>query len=193
MKSVSSLTDKELVMKLRDHEEDGMIILYKTYWKELYVAAFSVLRDKEDCEDIIQDLFIKIWNKRKELEITSSLRNYLLAAVRYEVYRKVRGSRKYESLLTEIIDTVVDHSLCNELEYKELQSRIANVIDTLPTKCREVYQLSRHEQLSHQEISTRLSISTKTVRNHLTKALHYLRLSMDQILLLVLYFIIRHF
>jgi RNA polymerase sigma-70 factor (ECF subfamily) len=173
-------------MKLKAHDEQAMIILYKSYWKELYISAFKVLKDKETCEDIIQELFITIWNKREELAITSSLRNYLLASVRYEVYRKIRGSKKYGSIMADLIETVADHSLYDVLEYKELQGRIANVIDSLPTKCREVYHLSRNEHLSHKEISARLSISTKTVRNHLTKALHFLRISMDQILLFLL-------
>ncbi len=188
MKPEGHYVDIELVMKLKNHDEEAMILLYKNYWKDLYITAFKVLKDKEDCEDIIQDLFIRIWNKREETDIKTSLKSYLLAAVRYEVYRKVRESRKYESIMDDIIEMVSDQSLSDMLEYKELQSRISRVIDTLPTKCREVYHLSRNELLSHKEISSRLSISTKTVRNHLTKALHYLRISMDQILLVLLLF-----
>src|SRR5690606_30622305 len=72
------------------------------------------------------------------------------------------------------------------LEYKELISQITSIVETLPDKCKEVYKLSREEQLSHKEIADRLSISTKTVENHLTKALRVLRTSLGQFFALVL-------
>jgi len=164
-------------------DEDAIVFLYKSYWKDLYIAAFRVLKDREACEDIIQDLFTRIWNKRNEIDIRSSFQNYLLVAVRYEVYRKVRESKKYESIMNGIIETIADQGAYDMLEYKELQGQIYNVIDGLPKKCKEVYRLSRIEYLSHKEISARLSISPKTVRNHLTKALHSLRISMNPLLL----------
>jgi len=182
-----NFTDSELIRKLKDNQEDAMIILYKSYWKVLYISAFKILQDKHACEDIIQELFIKIWNKRAELEIRSSIQSYLLAAVRYEVFRKIRESKNYEPIINDIIETVSDRSAYDILEYKELQARISGVIDTLPAKCKQVYMLSRIELLSHKEISSQLSISTKTVRNHLTKALEQLRISMNQVLLFLIF------
>lgn len=188
MKPQSNYDDTELIKKLKENGEESMIFLYKKYWKILYISAFKILKDKDICEDIIQELFIKIWNKREELNITSSLQNYLLAAVRYEVYRKLRKLKTYEPIIDDITEMVSDLSLSNKLEFKEMQSQISSVIDTLPARCKEVYNLSRNELLSHKGISNRLSISTNTVRNQLAKALHHLRINMDQILpVLILY------
>jgi len=180
-------TDAELIEKLKNNQEDAMIILYKTYWKVLYISAFKILQDKQACEDIVQELFIKMWNKRAEINIRSSIHHYLLAAVRYEVFRKIRESKNYEPIMNNILETISDLSVYDQLEYKELQAQISNVIDTLPAKCRQVYILSRNELLSHKEISSQLSISTKTVRNHITKALEHLRVSMNQILLFLIF------
>ncbi|MGZ3871635.1 MAG: RNA polymerase sigma factor [Mucilaginibacter sp.] len=189
MKFEEGYNDAELVRKLKNNDEDAMIILYRNYWKTLYISAFKVLKDKEACEDIIQELFINVWNKRQEINIRTSLQQYFLACVRYEVLRKVRESKKYEPIVDELIETASDLSLYESLEYKELQNRLSVAIDMLPTKCREVYQLSRNEYLSHKEISNRLSISTKTVRNHMTKALHHLRISIQQVHMFLLVFI----
>ncbi|MDP9079880.1 MAG: RNA polymerase sigma-70 factor [Bacteroidota bacterium] len=181
--------DAELVRKLKNNDEDAMIILYQNYWRGLYISAFKILKDKEACEDIIQDLFIKIWNNRDSLNITSSVQGYLSASVRYEVYRKIREVKKHEPIINDIMEIVADLSVSDLLEYKELQTQISQVIDTLPEKCKEVYHLSRNELLSHKEISERLSISTNTVRNHLTRALHQLRVSLTQMVLIILSFI----
>jgi len=188
MKLENNHADIELIMKLKNHDQDAMIILYRSYWKSLYISAFKILKDKETCEDIVQELFIKIWNNREQLTIKSSVQAYLSAAVRYEVYRKVRESKKFEPIMDEIIETVSDLSLYDHVEYKELQNQISLVIDTLPTKCKEVYNLSRNELLTHKEISEKLTISTKTVRNHLTRALHQLRVGMNLLFMFLITF-----
>lgn len=179
MKYTSELSDHELVMKLKNHDDAAMVLLYKTYWKILFSTAYKILQDKQACEDIIQDLFINIWNKRGEIEFRNSVHSYLLAAVRYEVFRVVKESKKFEPIIDQMVDNFSDNVYYDMIEYKELEQQINAAISNLPPKCRDVYMLSRNEKLSHKEISSQLFISTKTVRNHLTKALHHLRLHVE--------------
>jgi len=186
MKPENNQADTELVVKLKNHDEDAMIMIYRIYWKGLYSSAYKILRDKETCEDIVQELFIKIWNNREQLDIRSSLQAYLSVAVRHEVYHRIRVSKQFEPIMDEIMETMADLSCYDRMEYRELQNRISSVIDTLPEKCREVYNLSRNDLMTHKEISEKLSISTKTVRNHITRALHQLRINMDHVLLLLI-------
>ena len=186
MKSENNHSDEELILKLKNHDDRAMINLYKNYSKGLYLSAFKILRDKEVCEDIVQELFIRIWNSRDNLNITSSIQNYLSASVRYEVYRKLRHLKKYETITSDMIDIVSDMSSSDIIEFKELQGQISYAIDKLPEKCREVYNLSRNELLSHKEISDRLSISTNTVRNHLARALQQLRVGLTHLLFILL-------
>ena len=186
MKAGDSNFDAEIIRGLQNGDGKAMEMLYRSHWKALYLSAYNILKDKEACEDVIQELFIRIWNGRKELNITSSLRAYLSAATRYEVYRKIREAKRYEPILEEMVSNIAGYTEYDPLEFKELQSQISTVIDTLSPKCKNVYILSRNEQLSHKEIAGKLNISTKTVRNHLTHALHHLRDGINEAILLLL-------
>ena len=186
MKAGESNFDAEIIRNLKNGDEGAIGMLYKLHWKALYISAYNILKDKEACEDIIQELFIRIWNGRNDLIITSSLKAYLAAATRYEVYRRLRENRRYEPIVDEIVNALSGHTNYDDLEFKELQSQINSVVDTLSPKCRNVYILSRNEQLSHKEIAGKLNISTKTVRNHLTHALHHLKEGINHAVVLLL-------
>lgn len=191
MKVENGHFDSEIIQNLKIGDDNAMIMLYKLHWKSLYVSAYNILKDKEASEDIVQELFIKIWNKRAQLNITGSIHHYLLAATRYEVYRKIRESKRYEPIVDEMINQINSTADCNSLEYKELEVKVSSIIETLSPKCKAVYILSRNEQLSHKEIAGKLDISTKTVRNHLTRALHQLRISLHQLILFLFIIICR--
>lgn len=174
--------DNELISLLKDNKESALTAIYRVYWEELFISAFNVLKDRQACEDIIQEIFIKLWTRRKDLEIAVSLKSYLHASVRYEVFRQIKKGTVREDIFDCFYERILYPSVSVDLEYKELVTRIASIVETLPVKCREVYKLSREEQLSHKEISSRLNISTKTVENHLTKALRILKMSLGEIL-----------
>lgn len=181
-------SDQELLLLLRKGNESALTIIYSRYWQPLFISAYNFLKDKEACEDIIQEIFINIWNKRESIEYTVSLKAYLYASVRYEVYRQVKAGNVRANIfenITENMLTSTDHHI---LEHKELLSKINSIVAQLPEKCREVYHLSRVEQLSHKEIALKLNISTKTVENHLTKALRVLRTSLGDVLTIEILF-----
>lgn len=178
------LSDIQLIDRLKDGDETAISAIYKKYWHLLYVSAYNVLKDRQACEDIIQELFIKLWKNRDSIQINVSLKAYLYASIRYEVYRQIRTGMVRSDVFDDLPDrlqTPADHE---NIEYKELIAQVSSVVHTLPQKCREVYQLSREECLSHKQIALRLNISTKTVENHLTKALRQLRTSLGSFFLL---------
>lgn len=173
-------SDKILIKRLSEDNESALTAIYNMYWKLLYTAAFKVLRNKELSEDIVQNVFISLWNNREKLEIKVSLKSYLYASTRYQVFAKIRKNehKLHYELLDNIDNRLKKTSPETELMYKELVEQINTVVDSLPKKCRIVYRLSREKHLSHKEISQKLNISTKTVENHITKALNTLRLSL---------------
>lgn len=174
----TSCSDLELIKQLHLGSEAALASMFHKYWQPLFVAAFNVLKDKDACEDIIQEIFVTIWDRHEELEIRSSLKAYLFSSMRYEVYRQIKAGNVREDIFDQIYLRLQAPIPDDNIEYKELLAKVNAIVDALPVRCREVYQLSREEQLSHKEIAERLQISPKTVENHITKALHHLRISL---------------
>lgn len=188
----SLLNDIQLIDRLKQDDEVALSRIYEKYWQPLYLAAYHVIKDKQICEDIIQELFIKLWNKRQSIEITVSLKAYLYASIRYEVYRQIHTGNVRGDIYDNLIERLHTPACDDTIEYKELIDRVSIIVDKLPQKCREVYKLSREENLSHKQIASMLNISAKTVENHLTKALRLLRTSLStEIIMLILHHIIR--
>lgn len=180
---------KILIKRLRKDDESALTIIYNTYWKLLYASAFNILKNKELSEDVVQDVFISLWNNRKQLEIKVSLKSYLHASTRYQVFAVIRKNKSIShiELLDDVDNRLKKTSPETKLMFKELVEQIDHIIGLLPDKCSKVYKLSREEQLSHKEISQKLNISTKTVENHITKALKTLRNSLGYIKSIILF------
>lgn len=178
MREITKFEDIELMNRLRSGDDMALKLIYDKYWNQLFISAFNMLEDQQACEDVIQDIFINLWNKREQIEIRVSLKAYLFASTRYEVYRLVRQGTVRESIFDQVHERLETPSEYGNIEYKELLSQINSIVDNLSTKCKVVYKLSREEQLSHKEIADQLDISTKTVENHLNKALRQLRTSL---------------
>lgn len=172
--------DVILIDRLRNGDESALTELYNTFWQSLFMSSYNVLKDKELCEDMIQDIFMNIWNNREKLEIHISLKGYMYACARYQVFNQFKKNKdKIHVEFFDDLDKRFQHSTPEtELMHEELVQQLNAIVDNLPLKCQQVYKLSREEQLSHKEIAERLDISTKTVENHITKALHVIRLSM---------------
>jgi RNA polymerase sigma-70 factor (family 1) len=172
--------DEILIGRLRNGDESALTELYNKFWQSLFMSAYNVLKDKELCEDIIQDIFMNIWNNREKLEIHISLKGYMYACARYQVFNQFKKNKdKIHVEFFDDLDKRFQHSTPEtQLMHEELVQQINTIVESLPLKCQLVYKLSREEQLSHKEIAERLDISTKTVENHITKALQVIRLSM---------------
>jgi RNA polymerase sigma-70 factor (ECF subfamily) len=184
---VPIVNDKVLLDRLTKGDENALNEIYLIYWQDLFLSAYNVLRDKAACEDIVQDLFLQLWQKREVLQITASLRAYLFTAVRYNVFRQIRTG-KVRSELFEYIEERMDVTAADHLlEEREMNLQVARAVAALPEKCREVYKLSREEELSHKEIATKLNISTKTVENQITIALKRVRSSLNTFVIVLFY------
>lgn len=172
--------DQVLIERLRGGDESALTELYNKFWQSLFMSSYNVLKDKELCEDIIQDIFMNIWNNREKLEIHISLKGYMYACARYQVFNQFKKNKdKIHVEFFDDLDKRFQHSTPEtQLMHDELVQQINSIVESLPLKCQLVYKLSREEQLSHKEIAERLDISTKTVENHITKALQVIRLSM---------------
>lgn len=167
-----------LLLQLKRGDENALDVIYRTYWEGLFFYSYHLLKDKHACEDVIQDLFVRLWENREQLDVRLSLKAYLYASCRYALYKLIRKEQVREDIFDAIYERLHTETAYGSLEHKELVQQINAIVNGLPPKCREVYELSRKENLSHKEIGERLGISVKTVENHINRALKELKQSL---------------
>ncbi|WP_282134517.1 RNA polymerase sigma factor [Seonamhaeicola maritimus] len=145
--------------------------VYSEYYEKLCVYLLSYTSDKEKVEDTVQDVFIKLWNKRKELTIRSSLKNYLYRAAYNMLMDKYRKQKRRDELLSSYYHTAVMRAIETDPSIKaEKIKKIKECIDLLPNKCKQVFMESKVTGLKRLEVAEKLNLSIKTVEGHITRA-----------------------
>jgi len=185
MYNYNILNDKELINLMQVNDEFAFTEVYNRYWKKLFTIAANKLRDLDEAEEVVQDIFVSLWKRRATLDITDTLSGYLAVSVKYRVIKllhKQNNQQKYVDYSESALVTY-DDSTQQWIEFEELKNQLALFVADLPEKCRLVYQLSRESGLSHKQIASELGIAEKTVEAHLAKAVKTLRTRLSQILL----------
>ncbi len=180
-------TDKELIQLMRQDNELAFTELYRRYWERLFLYAYKIFEDTTTCEDIIQEVFIKLWNQRATVDIRN-VEGYLFKAVKYQVSNAIRNLKWTVDHELALATTAEQHGATVSLELSELTEQIDQSIERLPDRCREVFLLSRKQELSNQEIAIRLGISVRTVETHIHHALRLLRQNLTEIAMSFLLF-----
>ncbi|SDF80001.1 RNA polymerase sigma-70 factor, ECF subfamily [Mucilaginibacter pineti] len=190
MAKYSDLSDQELIDLLNKDDEAAYEEIYNRYWPILYQSAYNILRDKSGCMDVLQEVFVWLWEHREHLQIINP-KGYLLSAVKYKVANYIRKGKVRRALFTELEVTDLNELpfYDDSLEVRELKQIIAQFTSELPDKARQVFYLSRTEHLSNKEIAERLGISEKTVENQMTTNLKKLRLKMGRLSAWIIFFI----
>lgn len=177
MIDLRTASDKELVVLLKDRDHAAFTEIYNRYSVPVLYQISQMLRDRESARDLLQDLFIALWNRPEHLHVEANLRAYLYVAARNRVFDLIEKGKVRSDYLIAVARYATEVSLetLNELDERELSKIIQREIDALPPKMKEVFELSRKENLSHLEIAKKLGISDKTVKKQINKALHVLR------------------
>jgi len=174
------LTDPELVSLLKEGDKEAYAEIYNRFKGVLYIHAFRLLQDKEEAKDVVHEIFSRLWTKREQLNFTIGLSAYLYASVRNLIFDQIARKKvesEYLSSLQAFIkedDYITDHLI----REKELVAMIDREIAELPTKMREVFELSRKANLTHRQIAEQLDISEKTVKKQVNNALKTLRVKL---------------
>ena len=170
------LKDEKILTMFQINPKEALGILFDKYFEYLSKETYFVLRNKGETEDVIQDLFVDLWQKPNLLlNINSSLKYYLKRAAINRSINIIKKRIHIDDFIDDVNGLEGNVKQPNLLEVDELANRIHSTIDLLPPKCRMIFVLSRFENKSYKEISTDLGISIKTVENQISKALKILR------------------
>ncbi|MEO6304779.1 MAG: RNA polymerase sigma-70 factor [Bacteroidia bacterium] len=168
--------------------------VFKTYYQSLCNYACSIIKDTDESEEVVQNIFYNIWNKREQLEISGPIRSYLYRAVHNDCLNKLKHA-KVKTMYAEDYKKSADGSFDDAskvLQAKELGAQINAAIESLPEQCGKVFKLSRFENLKYAEIAEQLNISVKTVEVHMGKALKILREKLKEHLPVLIWLLFIH-
>lgn len=169
-----NLSEQQLLKNLSRRKESSLKELYNRYWETLYLQAWRILQDEKASEDVVQEVFIDLWEKRKFNDI-QNLSGYLYQAVKNRTLMALRKNRITEEHLNAFKKIRPVQTVDHTLQIKELRREITHHLEHLPPRCREVFYKSRFEHLKNDEIAEQLNISKRTVETHISHALRYLR------------------
>lgn len=172
-------SDNELFLELKSDNELAFEQLFYKYYASLCLFTFQFSHDREIAEEIVQEIFVKIWAKRKTLQIKTSVKHYLLSSVRNQSFNRIQHEKVEKHYARQVRLEMPDES-DSDLCFQEvgLSLKIEKSIELLPEKRREIFRLSREEGLKYHEIAERLHLSVKTVETQMGLALKQLRESL---------------
>ena len=179
MSFYSSASDLELWEKIVRSDEAAFRELFNRYYSYLLTVAFRFVPDQDRVRDFVQEAFLELWNRRTLLQLTSSPKSYLRKITVNRCLNFLKANKRLDRLddtAKNVLQDGQDQHLL--LEQQEENARLHAAIQQLPDRCREIFLLSRFEELSHKEIATKLNISTKTIENQITRAMKLLRKSL---------------
>jgi len=171
------IRDSEIVRRIREGDTGQFESLFRSSYVSLVRYAKTLLRDHDTAEEIVQDLFFRLWKDKEKLQIESSLNGYLFRAVHNSCLHHIDHKRVIEKYAREaaLNEQENNENPADILNYSELQARIARIIERLPEKCGRIFCMNRFEGLKYSEIADKLSISVKTVEANMGRALKEFR------------------
>lgn len=178
MDNLSDVADEKVLLeRLKAGDYAAYCTIYEQHWKRLYLASQKVMNNPAASEDVVQEVFVDIWQRRKSLQI-EHLGAFLYGAVKNQVIKQIRKARltvDHEQVWEQILSTQGTEQM---VELHETQAQIEEAINNLPAQRRQIFRLSRFEKLSNQEIADQLGLSRRTVETQVSLALRQLRKSM---------------
>jgi len=185
------LSEQEIIGAIREGNERIFEETFRKYYQSLCNYANSILKEMDEAEEVVQNLFLSIWEKRSDLEISISLKSYLYRAVHNHCLNRIKHLKvreEYQQYAVNFYDASYE-SVSQTVMKNELETKIEEAIKKLPEQCRLIFRMSRFEELKYHEIAEQLELSPKTVENQIGKALKILRVELAEYLPLLLFFL----
>ena len=159
-------------------------LLFKNEFKGLCHFAVQYVKDLDTAKEIVQDVFLGLWQKKETIDLSKPVKSYLSSSVRNRCLNYLRDHKKFAAGFVDIEETIIGlpEQQPDKLVEAEISRKIETVLNKLPEKCREIFILSRYERLKYHEIADRLAISIKTVETQMSKALQHMRTGLEEFL-----------
>ncbi|WP_211999669.1 RNA polymerase sigma-70 factor [Chitinophaga sp. HK235] len=172
---ITQLSEAALVREIHAKNRQAFTFIYERHFQELAMAAFRYVKDAGIAQELVQEVFIRIWEQPSLLDENGALRAYLYKAVINHAINYLKREKNIARHHSLIAESLTDSYLHNLQEEQELKLRIYQEIEKLPKQCAKVFKMSRFDGLKYREIAEQLQISEKTVENHIINALRILR------------------
>lgn len=180
MQDLSTYSDQQLLHMLGTGDHSAFETLYRRYSPMMYKAAFAVLNNRQASSDLVQEIFIWLWEKRMSLSI-ETIQPYLRTAVKFKVANLIRSGKIRDSFFEELArrNTGTTNDAADLVEVKHLKMVIQQAIDSLPPQSRKIFLLKREQQYTNKEIAAQLGITVKAVEKQMTISLRMIRKAME--------------
>lgn len=181
-------TDADLISFLNERDRDAFAEIYDRYNGLLYTFTYKRLQNREEAKDLIHELFLKLWEDHRSIDIKVNISAYLYGALRNNMLKQIAKSKvadRYIESFQHYIDLVPNNNTDHLIRHNELQAFIANEIANLAPRTRQVFELSRTANLSRKEIADELGISEETVKSHMKTALKTLKARLGPLFILL--------
>lgn len=178
MINYSILTDSELINLLKSNDESAFTEIYNRYWRPIFNSAYAIIQDEDNAKDIVQNVFISLW-QRREVSNIQSLKPYLKQAARFLVLKTIRSNQTDSRFFDRVKEITSEILNDDPLIFKEQQKLIQSLLNSLPENCRETFRLSRDEGYTYKQIASQLNISEKAVEKRMSKSFKYIRTGLN--------------
>ena len=173
-------TEKQYLEGIRNGDGTTFQVIFNAYYPVLTVFARKFLDDHDLAEEVVQDMFVQLYEKRDSIRIQTSLKSYLYQSVRNGCLNRIKQDKIHRKHHEEILKSSgEDAGWTDHMVEAELEQKIYRIISGLPPRCKEIFLMSRQDDLTNREISEKLNISVRTVENQITRALKALREAID--------------
>lgn len=186
------ISDQDLMLRIKKEEKGAFRELFERYTPRIYKFALSYLKNKNDAEELVQIVFLKIWKKRNSIDTSQNIKAYIFTITVNSIYDFIRRKKIEYSFQNRCrqIQSNTENSTWNTVVYEEMQQNLSNCINKLPKQQQKIFHLSKMEGFTNDEIAIQMGLSKRTVENHLYRAVSFLKQNFKNEILATLLFIL---
>ena len=184
MSTISKQEEKELLIRLIEGDNQAFELIYYAYVERVYYFAYRYLGNEDEAEETVQEVFTKIWESRRNINVDMSFSGYLLTTTRNTIFNEHLKKVNHKVYCSSIIHYLQRnmHNVEKEIVYRDLIGIVEKAIDKLPARRREIFRLGRVQGYSHKEIAKKLSISEKTIETHMRLAIRDIKTTLEPLI-----------